>query len=175
MLDPIDYPALRCISLKSILPRLFIFFSFHPYPPDEVYATFPPAHLRPARCSDLRPRRGRRPLQLPERRLRLLVQTGLWTRFRRDLLLPARLDRKPLQRVRLVLSHPRCPASVRGAPFVGPSARVCRPRRAPQSALPRASVGPTARLSRPRRARPSAPPRASVGPAARVRRPLVRV
>jgi hypothetical protein len=40
MLDPIDYPALRCISLKSILPRLFIFFSFHPYPPDEVSATF---------------------------------------------------------------------------------------------------------------------------------------
>jgi hypothetical protein len=75
------------------------------------------------------------------------------------LLLPARLDRKPLQRVRFVLSHPPCPASVRGAPFVGPSARVCRPRRAPQSALPRASVGPTARLSRPRRARPSAPPR----------------
>ena len=123
------------------------------------YILFPPAHLRPACCSDLRPRRGRRPLPLPERRLRLLVQTGLWTRFRRDLLLPARLDRKPRQRVRFVLSHPPCPASVRGAPFVGPSARVCRPRRAPQSALPRASVGPTARLSRPRRARPSAPPR----------------
>jgi hypothetical protein len=59
-----------------------------------------------------------------------------------------------LQRVRFVLYHPRCPAS------------VCRPR---PSAPPRASVGPAARLSRPSRAPQSAPPRASIGPAARVR------
>ena len=78
---PATVTALRCISLKSILPRLLLFAptqisliitsnkgrliasGLHPYHPAEKYMP----HATYARSSDLRPRRGRRPLRLLER------------------------------------------------------------------------------------------------------------
>ena len=125
---------------------------------------FPPAHLRPARCSES--------LLISDRVAAGDLyscrsgDSGCW--FKRDFGRGSDATcccRHGWTASRSNASGSCCPIRAAPRPSAGPrssappraspAACVCRPHRAPQSAPPRASVGPTAR--------PSAPPSASVG------------
>jgi hypothetical protein len=121
---------------------------------------FPPARLRPARCSES--------LLISDRVAAgdlyscRSCDSGCW--FKRDFGRGSDATcccRHGWTASRSNASGSCCPIRAAPRPSAGPRS----------SAPPRASVGPAARLSRPCRVRLSAPPRASVGPAARVRRP----
>ena len=120
---------------------------------------FPPARLRPARCSES--------LLISDRVAAgdlyscRSCDSGCW--FKRDFGRGSDATcccRHGWTASRSNASGSCCPIRPAPRPSAGPRS----------SAPPRASVGPAARLSRPCRVRLSAPPRASVGPTERVRR-----